>query len=278
MKATLDSLLNLTFGSSFSTAILCWGAVSARVGTALWIAPFFGGRLLNPLVKSALILLFTFIVAPSLQSQAINLAAQSNFIITATLLKEALLGTALGFVISAVFWATQTAGQLIDTTRGANLSEVLVPQNQTRVSPLADLLFQFSIVLFLMLGGHRIFLQTLVMSYEQLPLDFFPTTAGLGAFAFFCCRLTAQLLTLAIVLCAPVVAALFVADVALGLINRFAPQWNVFFMAMPLKALLGILFLALLISSQSDILPGSFNEALGQITQTLRLLSGHPKE
>jgi type III secretion protein T len=42
---------------------------------------------------------------------------------------------------------------------------------------------------------------------------------------------------------APILIVLFLAEFGLGMISRFAPQLNVFFMAMPVKSWLSVFFL-----------------------------------
>ena len=54
-----------------------------------------------------------------------------------------------------------------------------------------------------------------------------------------------QLMHMAVLLAAPVLVAMFLAEFGLALVSRFAPQLQVFFMAMPIKSALAVLVLML---------------------------------
>jgi len=51
---------------------------------------------------------------------------------------------------------------------------------------------------------------------------------------------SAKLIESAIGLCAPVVVALLLTDILLGIVGRAVPQIPIYFVGMPLKALLGV--------------------------------------
>jgi len=124
-------------------------------------------------------------------------------------------------------------------------------------------------VIFLALGGHRMFLSVLARSYEVLPLAALPSQAGLGAMALGMVAMTAKMLALAVGLAAPVILATLLADVALGLVNRVAPQLNAWVLAMPVKALLGGFFLLLTLTVVVDTVSQG-----GVLTDALRTVHG----
>ncbi len=260
-------------GQDWSPLLVAIGAVLARGGAAIWITPFLGGKLVPIPLKIGLMLTLAIILGPHVSSSVAIVEAASPLVLSAILIKEALVGAAIGFLMAIVFWAAEASGALVDTVRGANWAEVLVPQLGSRSSPLGNLYFQLALVLFITLGGHRMFLMALGASYQVLPIASFPRFAGLKGFAFLCCRLTADLIFLALSLAAPVLAALFLTDLTLGLINRFVPQLNVFFLALPAKALVGIAILALVIGLLAGVLPGILNTAVLQVTRAMEILA-----
>jgi flagellar biosynthesis protein FliR len=269
-----NELLRVVSHVDLSLTLLAAGAVLARVAPVIWLAPFLGGRLVPTLVKTTLALALTVAIAPQLLPQVERLHQAAPLVQAAVLLKEAAVGAALGFVVGLAFLAAEAAGRLADTARGANLAEVIEPQLGGRTSPLGDLHFQLALVLFLALGGHRLFLLGLGASYEALPLASFPAAAGLKGLALLAARLTADVLLLALTLAAPVVAALLLTDVTLGIVNRFVPSANVFFLAMPLKALIGIGVLVLSVGLLAGVLPRVLEGAVVQVSRLLGVLRG----
>ena len=268
----METLVGHVLESQPVNVLVALGAVMARVGAAVWIAPFLGGKLVPTMVKAGLTLLFALMlhgqVAATLPSEI------GTPLALAILAKEVFVGVALGFVGALVFWAAEAAGRLADTARGANLAEVLVPQSGMRTSPLGELSFQLTLVLFIVLGGHRIFITALGASYLTIPVAAFPDVHGLGGFALLSGRLTADLFLIALSLAAPVVATIFLTDVTLGLINRFTPQVNVFFLAMPAKAMIGIGVLVLAAGLLLGALPPILDRAMLMVDRALSVLGG----
>jgi type III secretory pathway component EscT len=154
--------------------------------------------------------------------------------------RELLVGATVGFCAATMFRAAEAAGRLADVARGANLAEVLSPISDERTSPTGDLYLLVAIIVFLELGGLRVFATALARSYEAIPVGAAATFAGLHSAAELLTACVGKLLESAIGLAAPVVVALWLGDVALGLIGRAAPQIPITFVGMPAKALLGL--------------------------------------
>lgn len=231
-------LLRAFAAGDLSSALLLLALCAARVVPVLVLAPFLGGRLVPGPVKVGLAVAVALIVWPQ-ALRGVELPQLGTVHVVLLLGKEALVGVALGLCAALVFLAAQAAGQLVDVARGASMAESLVPQSGTRASPVADLYLQLAVVVFLALGGHRLFLAALARSYEVIPLLTFPSTASLGALALTAIQLTGQMLLVAVGLATPVLLAAVLTDLALGLVNRVAPQLNAFVLGMPAKALVG---------------------------------------
>ena len=262
-------------GVSPEAALVIFVAALARLGPLLWLTPFPGGRLVPSLIKVPLAALLALLVYPQLMPAASKLAEGGLLMFLAIVVKEAMIGAAMGFIVALVFHAAAAAGFLADTARGATNGQVFVPQTGQRSTALGALFFQLALVLFLALGGHRLLLAAIGRSYLVLPLDVFPDTHSLGVFAFFVARLTGEMILFAVSLAAPVIAALLLTDISLGWVNRFAPQINVFFLAMPAKALLGIAVLVVAVGGVAVALPASMEASLAQLQRALGILAGH---
>jgi flagellar biosynthetic protein FliR len=133
---------------------------------------------------------------------------------------------------------------MIDNQRGMSIARVLIPQLGEQGSMSGTFLFQFGLVIYLTIGGHRIFLQSFFNSFVSLPILEFPK-AGPGLFALMdlFIRISGEVFLIAIQLAAPVIIAIFVADIILGVANRVAPQINVWELGFNVKGYIGILLL-----------------------------------
>lgn len=220
------------------------GLAFARLLSFLLVVPFFGGGAVPSRVKVATAAAFLIILYPSLTAGLPPGGTSLGFGpvgFAALLMKEAFVGFTLGFISSLVFESISVAGRIIDFQRGSSMSELFAPQLQTRVSELGQFKLQLSIVLFLAIGAHQYFISALLRSFETIPAFGFPSLQpGWSPLLEFVVKLSASVITIGMQLAAPAVITLLLTDFCFGLINRVAPQINVFFLSMPVKMAVGL--------------------------------------
>lgn len=247
-------------------------ATMARVGPILWLAPFLGGQVVPASVKVSLTAAVGVLLFAVSGAQPDVLAGASTLYLVILVCKEGLVGLAMGFMVGTVFWAMQVGGHLVDTFRGAAAAETLVHTGQGRETPTATLLLYWTVVMFFALGGHRLVLMALARSYVVLPLAELPQLDGVVALVRFCIRMAGELLLMGLALSAPVLGSLLLADLSLGWLNRFAPQLNAYFVAMPFKALLGLAVLVLVVGI-AGLLPEIVATSVRQLERGIELLA-----
>jgi len=117
---------------------------------------------------------------------------------------------------------------------------VLAPDSDQRASPLAVLYLLIATLVFFEIGGVPRLVGALLASYRTLPIGGgLDAGAARGAAAIVAVA-SGRVLASGVALAAPVVVALWLTDLALGLIARAAPQVPVYFLGLPLKGLLSI--------------------------------------
>jgi flagellar biosynthetic protein FliR len=230
---------------SFSQLLLCFALLMARVLPVIILTPFLGGETVPSEVKLGLGVMLGGVLFPAMAAQMKSVPI-SALIFIALMLKELFIGLTLSLIVGMVFDAAQVAGNLVDTMSGTNQAQLMVPQLGTQVSLFANLQLQLATVIFLTLGGHHIVIQTLGESLTQIPLNAFPTFhGGLARWEFYdtVLRVFGDLIRIALALASPVLLATFLTDLALGMINRVAPQVQVFFVSMQIKPAVTILIM-----------------------------------
>jgi flagellar biosynthetic protein FliR len=238
--------------------------LSARILPTVFLAPFLGGQKIPMRAKVALSLALAAIALPGHLDQVGEESVRlPSFVFLA--LKEVFIGFMLGYIAALGFLAVQSAGRYLDTAMGNQMAQVLAPQTETQVSPLGQLKFQLVVVVFVLLGGHRLFLEAVFDSFTLLPVDSSPTAAGVQFAALQAIRLSGRVLALTLQLVAPAAVTVFLVDVVLGILNRVAPQINVFFLGMPLKPLVGLFVLAITFAYFMRLLPGTLAEIIGGV-------------
>lgn len=228
------------------------------------VLPVFSRQWLPGTIRTAAVAAFALPLAPLMPE---GLGQLSVGLLILVLVKEAMLGFLLGFVLAIPFWAVESAGTFIDTQRGATIGSAVSPLTGHDETPLGHLLSQGFVVFFVIIGG---LLFALDVCYESFRL--WPITHMLPEFS---AKAPAVLLGLfdrmfrtMLLLSAPVVVAMFLSEMALALVSRFVPQLQVFFLAMPIKTGVGLLVLLLYMTLFFDALRsemGTSYQAFGYI-------------
>jgi type III secretory pathway component EscT len=243
------SSLLLPFDEAAPRLLGALGLAAARTVPIAWLVPAFGGPRLAPSFRILLggllaVLCLPAVSAPGgLTAAVVGGAGLGPVGWALVLARELLVGATVGFCVAAMFQAAEAAGRLADIARGANLAEVLSPLSDERSSPTGDLYLLLSLVVFFELGGLRALAGALGRSYEAVPVIVGSGGSALGAVrpvAELIVACVGKLLESAVGLAAPVLVALWMADVVLGVVGRAVPQLPIGLAALPAKALLGL--------------------------------------
>jgi type III secretion protein T len=235
----------------------------ARIMAAFTILPFMSTQLISGVIRNSIVLSLALViypvVAPTLPQEALSLP-----MLAIILGKEIVIGILLGFLAGIIFWVAESVGFFIDNQRGASMASLMDPLYGSQTSPLGSMLVQMVTVLFFTCGGFLILLSGLYESYRLWPvLSFFPDFST--GFSLFFLEKADLLMRLTVVLAGPIIIAVFAAEFGLGLINRFAPQLNVFFLSMPIKSGIASLLLVLYLSFLAYYFRGHFSEMKGLV-------------
>ena len=253
--------------------LLVLGFCSSRIAGFCSVSVFFASQYLTGIARRALILALTLILLPPLFEQSLALLHDNRGLFALFLIKEVFIGVLFGWLTNFLFYVAQSVGFIIDTQRGASMASLFDPISNSQTSPLGDFLMKFVLTLAITCGGLLLFLKGLYFSYEKLPV-LTPYKALSPAWnGFFIHAMGGQLFHLLVLLGGPVLFILFLSEFGLGLVTRFAPQLNVFFLSMPIKSELAMLFFILYLS----YLMHYFCTHFGSETRTeifLRLLTG----
>ena len=271
----LETVLRIfEVSTSPQTFLVLVGLSFARLVSFFSIVPFFGGAAVPPRVKVATAASLVIILYPSLEAgvpatQSLGFGALG---FVALLAKEVFVGFTLGFIASLVFEAVQVAGRIVDFQRGSTMGELYAPQLQSQVSELGQFKLQLAIVLFIAIGAHRFFISALLQSYEFIPALGFPKFgAGWSPAAELIVKMTASVFSIGLQLAAPALIALLLTDLFFGIINRVAPQVNVFFLSMPVKMLVGIVVILIILPMLAMRMEFYFGEAYKAFEYAIRL-------
>ncbi len=234
----------LTYPSQWLAAVFY---AMPRMLAMFSVLPMFNRQALPGLLRVGTAFAFSVFVVPSLVDQSMNVTMHGTRLL-AVVLKESAIGFFLGFLVALPLWAMDIMGAYIDNQRGASISATINPLTGHDTSPLGELFSQAALVYLLMTGGLLLVLELVYASYQAWPVyqmlpkfsDQMPTVL-LG--------LMDRLMWLAVLLSAPVIFSMFLAEVGLGIVSRFVPQLQVFFLAMPVKSAIAIFVFSVYVST-----------------------------
>ncbi|MGI6513408.1 MAG: flagellar type III secretion system protein FliR [Syntrophomonadaceae bacterium] len=215
--------------------------VIGRISGLFISSPVLSARQIPIQVKVLLIVMLSGMVAVVTPLTSAVPITHSAMFITA-LAVEIFIGYTLGFVAYVLFAGIQLAGQLMDMQMGFGLVNVIDPQSGTQVPLIGNFNYLVAIIIFLSINGHHYLLQALSNSYQMIPVL---GASFNGQILEYLMQLGAHMFVIGLKLAVPVVAALFMADLALGFIARTVPQMNVFVVGLPFKIGAGLVMVLL---------------------------------
>lgn len=185
--------------------------------------------------------------------------------------KEAAIGLVLGLLASVGFWALYAAGAIIEYQAGLAFATTIDPLTGQDESLLGSLLVRLFTALFLITGGLLSLISMLFDSYTIWPLSSLTPTVSSPLLVELLLSALSQLLIAALKVAAPFVILMLMIEIAFGMLSRFAPMLNVFFLVLPLKvlALAGMLLLygMVVASGGVPLLLIDFSAALGSLRE-----------
>ena len=209
-----------------------------RIAALLFFFPVLSNQAVPSRLKiafSLLLALLFFNLVPPLRGEP--LFARGLPEIALVLLSEMVIGMLVGLLAELVFAAVQTAGQMVGFQMSFAVANVVDPVTSLQVPLMAQFYYMLAMLLFLAFGAHRWIFKALAESFSLIPLAGFRPGEGLLELVL---RYSSAIFATAVKISAPLMAALLLSDVSLGVVARTAPQMNIFIVGMPLKILLGM--------------------------------------
>ena len=224
----------------------------SRIAGAFAVCPALADTMIPGVARRAAVLAFALLVVPAVRD-AMPPGEPDVLLFSLVALKEAFTGFVIGFFAAVPFWIAENVGNFIDNQRGATMGEAYSPLSGTQVSTFGIFFTQIASTAFFVGGAVLVLLGALYKSYEIWPVFSTGVEMASGAASNILFAVD-DMLRKTLVVSAPVIIVMFVATIGLGLVNRTAPQLNVFFLSMPVKSALGIALLVVYLPFIMDML------------------------
>jgi len=170
-------------------------------------------------------------------------------------LAEIFIGGLLGLGVHVVLAALALAGRLMDVQIGFAIGSVFDPVSRTSSNVLGSITGLVGVTLFVVTDAHSQLAQLIAHSIDTFPLGELPKLNDplrplLAAGSMF---------TLGLAFAAPVMMALLLTDLAIGVMSRNMPQVNVLILAIPIKVIVGYLVLAFAVVGWAPLISQGFS-------------------
>ena len=230
------------------SSILSLMLTMMRVSIVMFMLPIFSTNNVPIPVKEAMTIVFTLGIWPHLALPG-SLMPAHPFDLALILLGEVFMGLVLGLAVNFLFMGIQAGGELLGFQMGFTMIQFADPLTGNQTGIAAFFLWMTSLLVFLGLDGHLYMIRGFAESFSIVP----PGALFVGSHVLDqVMALSAQLFVLALKIAAPVMVAIFLVEVALGLVARASPQIHIMEFGFPVKIGVGFFFLGLLLVVMAD--------------------------
>ena len=218
--------------------LTAWWLPFVRIAAALSVAPLFGSRSIPPQVRLMMSLVLALLLMPwQTPVEGFEPLGMQGVLLTAN---EIVLGLLLGFLLQLVFEAVLFAGQFIATSMGLAFATMIDSQQGISVAVLGQFFSIMTMLLFLAMNGHLVYIQLVGESFRVWPAGsawVSPESLQLATGAL------GTMLRHAVGIAIPAAMALMVVQLAMGVISRSSPTLNLFAVGFPVTLLVGLIVL-----------------------------------
>jgi flagellar biosynthetic protein FliR len=229
--------------AEINTWIVAFFFPLTRILALLAAAPPFNNAALTLRVRLMLGLAIAVAISPALPTvPPVEPASGIGLWILAL---QLLIGLAMGFSIRLIFSAIDMAGNMIATQMGLGFATLYDPQNTAQTPVVSEFMGLLALLIFMALNGHLMLIATLAHSFTVIPIS--ATAPGIGTWLNLA-NFGGVVFSSGLLLALPILVALLITNIALGVLSRAAPQLNLFAVGFPLTLALGFAMLIVSLS------------------------------
>jgi flagellar biosynthetic protein FliR len=216
--------------------MLIFALVLFRMSAFIFTAPVFSNPHVSIPLRILLSLTVSLCILPTVVFDSKLFDGLQNDIIS-LVGREVLVGICLGFICRIFFYAVSMTGDFVSVALGLNAAQLFNPEMGGQSSIIENFYNIIGMLFFFMIGGHHIFIGGIVQSFEFIKVGQLTFNVGpLGEVA----TMGQTLLLMTVKMCAPIMVAILLSQIAMGLLGRAIPQINVLVTSFPVTIMIGI--------------------------------------
>ncbi len=218
------------------TQVIFFGLIWLRMVSFVFSSAFLGSPTVTPPIKILFSVVLAFIVFPFAKPVSTDSQSLNDFLILLAG-REVLVGLILGLLTRFFFFALSMAGELISLSIGLGSAQVYNPFIGQSGQVIEQFFSLAGMVVFLALNGHHLFITALVQSFDVIP--FANLSLQVGGLAEVSQKFQ-EIFVIMVKMASPVIATVFVVNLAMAIMGRAVPQLNVLVTSFPVTILIGL--------------------------------------
>jgi flagellar biosynthetic protein FliR len=234
-----------------------------RTVSMIWLLPLFQSRSVSVGYKAGLSLIIAFLL---FQPVSVPDFGGDAYLLLLSIAKEVLIGLSVGFFVRLLFSMVSAAGEFVSMQAGFSFARSMDPALMANVTILEQFKGLLALMVFFGIDGHHAVLKSLAVSLKEVPPG---SVAAKPALFQFMVDSTGRLFGASLKICAPVVVALLLTELALGILARMIPQINMLIEGASVKVLVTLAVLAFSLNLIVPVIGGLFR---GMDTEILRII------
>jgi flagellar biosynthesis protein FliR len=239
--------------------------VLVRISVLVFLLPLFGARNIPAIWKAGLSFVLAVLLAPVVPPpQALP---QDPAGVLLGVAGEIIMGVIIVFGALALFASVQLAGQMMSFQMGFSMARAIDPDTGVQSTSLSQFLYLFTVLLFFTVDGHHLMLHAIAASFHMAPLNGISFDPSLARAVI---RISGHMFVVGLKIAAPIMIALFLSNLCLGIVARTVPQVNILMIGFPINIGIGLTLFGILLTNLAPFITTLVKEMAQIMIQLLR--------
>lgn len=231
--------------------------------SALFLAmPVLGNKQLSTQVKALLALAIAILIAPMLDPPPmVELFSGEALLI---FVQQILIGVVMGFSLQMVMGSLAIAGEMVGYSMKLGMAKMADPINGVQVPIVTTLYLTLAMLVILAMDIHLVLIELLVQSFEVFPIG----TQGITTDSFWAMiGWGTSMYEYGLLMSIPIIGAILLLDLAQGVMQRAAQQFQIFAVGFPITLIAGLVLIWITLPDVLLLFVDAVNEVI-QLLQT----------
>lgn len=223
--------------------MIVFGLILLRMIAFVISSAVLGSPNISATLKLLLSIVLCVLIYPTVHVVPADLASVTDNLILLSA-RELMIGVTLGFLTRLFFFTIGMTGELVSISIGLGAAQIFNPLMGNNSNTIEQFYNTLATLIFFAINGHHLLISGIAQSYELIPLAQLKLSVGpyaeIATFA-------QDMMLMGIKMCAPILAAILVTNLAMGVLGKAVPQINVLVTSLPVTLMLGFVLMFLCI-------------------------------